>query len=131
MLFLTRLPTPQDGVENRDKVYSFVTQSPVVRRPISANPGLNFSLGFLFFVQKYFPGYFSLFFIEYQLFTFQAKRIKLNLLFKFSDLNLYFALTLGYLNPALNNPAQNYNLTNVSKPFKFLSHIRFYSTLIS
>ena len=34
-----------------------------------------------------------------------AKRIKLNLLFKLSYLNLNFALTLGYLNPALNNPA--------------------------
>ena len=30
---------------------------PVVRRPISANPGLNFNLGFSFsFVQKHFPG---------------------------------------------------------------------------
>ena len=34
-----------------------------------------------------------------------TKRIKLNLLFKLSYLNSYFALTLGYLNPALNNPA--------------------------
>ena len=35
------------------------------------------------------------------------KRIKLNLLFKLSYLNSNFALTLGYLNPALNNPAQD------------------------
>ena len=35
-----------------------------------------------------------------------TKRIKLNLLFKFSYLNSNFALTLGYLNPALNNQAQ-------------------------
>ena len=34
-----------------------------------------------------------------------TKRIKLNLLFKLSYLNSYFALTLGYLNSALNNPA--------------------------
>ena len=104
---------------------------PSCSKPISANSGLNFNLGFLFFVQKYFPGYFSLFFIEHQLITLHAKRIKLNLLFKLSDLNLYLALTLDYLNPALNKPAQNYNLTNVSKRFKFLSHIRFYSTLTS
>ena len=35
-----------------------------------------------------------------------TKRTKLNLLYKLSYLNSNFALTLGYLNPALNNPAQ-------------------------
>ena len=30
----------------------------------------------------------------------------MNLLFKLSYLNSNFALTLGYINPALNNPAQ-------------------------
>ena len=34
-----------------------------------------------------------------------AERIKLNLLFKPSNLNSNFALTLGYLKPALDNPA--------------------------
>ena len=34
------------------------------------------------------------------------KRIKLTLLYKLSYLNSNFALTLGCLNPALNNPAQ-------------------------
>ena len=38
-----------------------------------------------------------------------GKRIKLNLLFKLSYLSSNFALTLGYLNPASNNPAQNCN----------------------
>ena len=38
-----------------------------------------------------------------------TERIKLNLLFKLSNLNSNFALTLGYLNPALNNPAQHSN----------------------
>ena len=33
-----------------------------------------------------------------------TERIKLNLHFKLSYLNANFALTLGYLNPALNNP---------------------------
>ena len=30
-------------------------QSPVVRRPISANPSLHFNLGFFFFCSKVFP----------------------------------------------------------------------------
>ena len=34
----------------------------------------------------------------------QAKRFELNFLLKFSDLKSNFTLTLGYLNPALNNP---------------------------
>ena len=37
-----------------------------------------------------------------------GKRNKLHLLFKLSYLSSNFALTLGYLNPASNNPAQNY-----------------------
>ena len=39
-------------------------------------------------------------------------RVKLNLRFKLSYVNLNFALTLGYLNPALNNPAQNVSPCN-------------------
>ena len=39
-------------------------------------------------------------------------RVKLNLGFKLSYVNLNFALTLGYLNPALNNPAQNVSSCN-------------------
>ena len=38
--------------------------------------------------------------------------VKLNLRFKLSYVNLNFALTLGYLNPALNNPAQNVSPCN-------------------
>ena len=106
MLFLTRLPTPQDGVENRDKVYSFVTQGPVVRRTISANPGLNFNLGFFFFCSKAFSRIiFSILFIASN-HQFVGKKNKTDFLFKLSYLNSNFALTLGYLNPALNNPAQ-------------------------
>ena len=36
----------------------------------------------------------------------QAKRFELNFLLKFSDLKSNFTLTLGYLNPALNNQGQ-------------------------
>ena len=35
----------------------------------------------------------------------QTKRIKNELLFKLSNLNANLVLTLGYLNPALNNSA--------------------------
>ena len=45
----------------------------------------------------------NLFEVKIKLLT---KRIKLNLLFKLSYLNSNFELTLGYLNPALNNSAQ-------------------------
>ena len=37
-----------------------------------------------------------------------TKRIKLNFLFNPSYLNSNFALTLGYLNPPLNNPARDF-----------------------
>ena len=36
------------------------------------------------------------------------KRIKTEMHFKLSNLNSNLALTLGYLNPALNNSAQDY-----------------------
>ena len=44
----------------------------------------------------------------------QAKRFELNFLLKLSDLKSNFTLTLGYLNPALNNPGLiSKNTTNV------------------
>ena len=36
----------------------------------------------------------------------EAKRFELNFLLKLSDLKSNLTLTLSYLNPALNNPAQ-------------------------
>ena len=44
----------------------------------------------------------------------------LSFLLKLSDLKSDFTLTLGYLNPALNNPVQNANFLrlNVKKSFK-------------
>ena len=41
----------------------------------------------------------------------QAKRFELNFLLKFSDLKSNFTLTLGYLNPALNNWGLDDNTT--------------------
>ena len=56
---------------------------PVVQRPISANPGLNFNPGFFFFCLKAFSRIIF--------------PIKLNLLFKLLYQNSNFPLTLGYL----------------------------------
>ena len=77
----------------------------VVRRPVSANPGLNFNPGFFFFSSKAFSR--KIFSILFRVFNHQIveKRIKLHLHFKLSYLNSNFVLTLGYVNPALNNPA--------------------------
>ena len=77
----------------------------VVWRPVSANPWLNFNPGFFFFSSKAFSR--KIFSILFRVFNHQIveKRIKLNLLFKLSYLNSNFALTLGYVNPALNNSA--------------------------
>ena len=61
-------------------------KDPVV--PISANLRLNFIPGFFFFYWKAF--FRVLFFV----------------LFELSNLNSEFALTLGYLTPALSNPVQ-------------------------
>ena len=53
-----------------------------------------------------------------------GKRIKLHLLFKFSYLSSNFALTLGYLNPASNNPAQSCNSLLYGVPAVHLSKIK-------
>ena len=55
--------------------------------------------------QKHFLGQFSLIFLDQPIIKLYTKRIKLNFLCKLSYLNSNFALTLGYLDPALNNPA--------------------------
>ena len=44
----------------------------------------------------------------------------MEMLFKLSNLNSNLALTLGYLNPALNNPAHN---INSALAFTFLLHL--------
>ena len=82
-------------------------QSPVVRMPVSANPGLNFNPGFLIWLSKELS--WIILSILFRVFNDQIvglKRIKLNLLFKPSCPSPNFALTVGYLNPASNNPAQ-------------------------
>ena len=101
----------------------------VVRTPVSANPGLNFNPGFFFFLtceprdffhlsqtESPFTGcFFSskalsqiIFSILFRVSNHQivGNENKLNLFFKLSYLSSIFALTLCYLNPASNNPAQ-------------------------
>ena len=61
---------------------------------------------FLFLLFKsIFLDNFLCYFEEHPINNLMTERIKLNLLFKLSNLNSNFALTLGYLNPALNNTA--------------------------
>ena len=109
---LSDLTTPQpckSGVfEKSPKILG-----PVVRRLISANPGLNFNLGLFFFSSKAFSR--TIFSILFRVANpkLLTKRIKLNMLFKLSYLNSNFELTLGYLNPALNNSAREFGTSNL------------------
>ena len=77
----------------------------VVRRPISANPWLNFNLGFFFFCSKGFSR--IIFSILFRASNHQivGKKNNTEFAFKLSHLNSNFALTPGYLNPALKNLA--------------------------
>ena len=97
--------------ENKESVYINISpwepeiQGPTVRRPISANPGLSFNLGFFI---PLFKGLFHIVSsIPFRTFRHQivGKKFKPNILLKLSDMRSDFTLTLGYLNLALNNLA--------------------------
>ena len=47
--------------------HTFRSLGSVVQRPISANPGLNFTAGFFFFCSKAFSRIISRFFLEYRI----------------------------------------------------------------
>ena len=85
-------------------------QGPVVRTPVSANPGLYFNPGFFIFLSKALSRIIFSIFLAYPNIKLKAKRIQLNWLFKLPYLSSKFALTLGYLNPASNNPVQSVHL---------------------
>ena len=90
-------------------------QGPVVRRPISANPGLNFNLGFYFSLFKScLRIIFSIYFQSIQSKNWRQKDFSWIFFFKLSDLKSNFILILGYLNPALNNPAQEYYYSSLT-----------------
>ena len=76
-------------------------RAPVVRRPISANPKLNFNLGLFIPLFKSLFGIVSclLFIASYN--HILDKKNSTEFSFKLSDLKLNFTLTLGYLNLAL------------------------------
>ena len=78
------------------------------QKPISANQGLNLTRGFYFYCLKAFSP--IVFFILYRESNHQIedKIVSLNLLFKLSYLKSNFALALGYLHTASNNPALRY-----------------------
>ena len=78
----------------------------VVWRPISANPRLNFIIGFyVSLLKSRFRIILPFSFLGHLIIKLKTKRVKLSFLFKLSDLKTSFILTVGYLNPALNNPA--------------------------
>ena len=85
--------------------HPFILLGPVVQRPISANPGLNFNPGFYISQLKSSFGIIYPLLLEHSIIKLYSKRNKLNLLLKLSELISNFTLTLGYLNPTLNNPA--------------------------
>ena len=99
-------------------------RGPVVRRPISANPGLNFNPGPLFFSSKAFSR--TIFSILFRVANHQIvdKKIKLNLLFKLLYLNSNLELTQSYLNPDLNNSALEFTFSMKACSFHLLACVR-------
>ena len=94
--------------------HPLILLGPVVQRPISANPGLNFNPGcFLSLFKSLFRTIFLLFrAANYQLVD---KNSWCGFSLKLSDLKSNFTLTLGYLKPALNNSAVGEEGHNESK----------------
>ena len=84
---------------------SLSTKGPVVQGPVSTYPRLNFSLDFFIPLLKSLFG--TIFMCSFKGIKYSYSRQKywLNFLLKLLDLKSDFTLTLGYLNPALKNPA--------------------------
>ena len=89
---------------------------------VLTSPGLNFNVDIFFCWLKALSGKFSVFLLEYLTIKLQSERIRLNLLFKLLYLNSNFALTLAYLNPALNNLAL---MCNKSWTFGYWTYVTF------
>ena len=85
----------------------FRDQGPVVRRRISANTGLNFNLDFFTPLFESLFGIISSILYRASNHQILIKKNYTEFLLKLSGLKSEFTLTLGYLNPALNNPAQS------------------------
>ena len=81
----------------------YKAMGPVVQRPISASPGLNFNAGlYISFFQSLLEKI-SLFFLRTSNDQIASKKIWTEFSLKLSDLKSNSMLTLGYLNPDLNN----------------------------
>ena len=78
---------------------------PVVRRPISASPGVKFNPSFFFLCSKAFSRIIFFVFLELPIINSYTKRSKTKTFFKLSNMNSNLALTQGYLNLALKNSA--------------------------
>ena len=89
-------------------------QGPYVRGPISTNPRIIKIQVAQFLCLRTFFRSFTLFFLEHSIIKLDTKWIQLNFLLKLSDLKSNFTLTLGYLNPALNNLALINNGQNLN-----------------
>ena len=106
-------------------------QDPVVRRPISAWPRVRFNPGFFFFCSKTFSWIiFSVIFKSIQSSTCWQKELNW----------IYFSsFHLGYLNPALNNPAQMGcgwgptwgMIINRKKNWQFITQIKLHTHLLN
>ena len=81
----------------------YKAMGPVVQRPVSASPGLNFNAGlYISFFQSLLEKI-SLFFFRTSNDQIASKKIWTEFSLKLSDLKSNSMLTLGYLNPDLNN----------------------------
>ena len=85
----------------------FRDQGPVVRRRISANTRLNFNLDFFTPLFESLFGIISSILYRASNHQILIKKNYTEFLLKLLDLKSEFTPTLGYLNPALNNPAQS------------------------
>ena len=83
-----------------------INQGPVVQKLISSNPGLNCNPPFFISLFKSLLGKIFTILLRTSNNQIASKKIWTEFLLKFSDLKSNFTLTLGYLNPALNNRGQ-------------------------
>ena len=77
------------------ELYEFIGLGPVVRRPISANSGVNFNPGLFISLFKNLSETISLLSLEHPVIKLQAKRFELYFLLKLSDPKSTFRPTLG------------------------------------
>ena len=96
------LSTNHEAKQNQ-QLFNFWAQ--LFEGRLALNLGLNLTRVSFSFVQSIFFNNFLCYSWEHPIINLLTERVKLKLLFKLSNLNSNFALTLGYLNPTFNNPA--------------------------